>query len=124
MEIYTIEITLPLKAKTPWRRVIEVQDDTPFFELHYFIQTMVKFDNDHLYEFHIAKTPGRNTQRIDDGKMLNEVYPLVGTKVFYLFDFGDCWLFQFKKLRKKAEKLPRVKYPRVVESEGRNPKQY
>lgn len=85
---------------------------------------MVKFDNGHLYEFHTAKTPGRNTQRIDDGKMLNEVYPLVGTKVFYLFDFDDCWLFQFKKLRKKVEKMPRVKYPRVVESEGRNPKQY
>lgn len=124
LEIYTIEITLPLNAKTPWRRVIEVEDDTPFFELHYFIQTMVKFDNAHLYEFHIAKTPGRNTSRIDDGKMLNEVYPLVGSKVFYLFDFGDYWLFQFKKLRKKAEKQPRVKYPRVVESEGRNPRQY
>ena len=124
MEIYTIEITLPFKAKAPWRRVIEVEEDTPFFELHYFIQNMVKFDNDHVYEFHIAKTPMRNTQRIDDGKMLNEVYPLVGSKVFYLFDYGDCWLFQFKKLRKKTERKPRAKYPRVVESEGRNPRQY
>ncbi|RVT42814.1 hypothetical protein EMM73_17880 [Rheinheimera sediminis] len=124
MEIYTLEITLPFKAKKPWRRVIEVAEDTPLFELHYFIQMMVKFDNDHLYEFHIAKTPGRNTQPIDDEQMLNEVYPLHRSKLFYLFDFGDCWLFQFKKLRKKAEKQPRVKYPRVVESEGRNPRQY
>lgn len=75
-------------------------------------------------KLHIAKTPGRNTRRVDDGKMLNEVCPLVGSKLFYLFDFGDCWLFQFKKLRKKAEKEPGVKYPRVIESEGRNPRQY
>jgi hypothetical protein len=49
---------------------------------------------------------------------------LVGYKIYYLFDFGDSWLFQIKKSRKKLQNENGVKYPRVVKSAGVNPEQY
>jgi hypothetical protein len=45
---------------------------------------------------------------------LNEIYPIPGFKLYYLFDFGDSWLFQIKKSRKRLSEDSKVKYPRVA----------
>ena len=46
-------------------------------------------------------------------------------KLFYLFDFGDSWLFKISKSRKKEfEPVKGIKYPRVVKEEGEKPEQY
>ena len=52
---------------------------------------------------------------------LNEVYPLSGMKLYYLFDFGDDWLFQIKKSRKENLEKKDTKYPVLIESSGVNP---
>ena len=45
--------------------------------------------------------------------------------LYYLFDFGDQWVFQINKTRHKDKAPePGATYPRVVESKGKNPIQY
>ena len=48
-----------------------------------------------------------------------------GKKVFYMFDYGDSWLFQLTKSRKKPHAAEAgITYPRVVSEEGTKPDQY
>ena len=121
-------------------QIIEIDSDDDLLNLHYAIQKAVAFDNDHLFEFFAGRNPGNralpigdkpNWDTFDPVKVycrvhLKDVWPLPeGMKLFYLFDFGDKWLFQITKTRRK-DKEPEtgVKYPRVVESKGENPEQY
>ena len=137
-EIYTLTVELEsgLYAETPWKRVIEIPESTELYDLHLYIQKIVNFDNDHLFEFFVGRN-WRNRKRVfgdeDEfgfeereslGTSLNEVYPLKGMKLFYHFDFGDSWMFTIKRGRKKKHAEKRVEYPRVIESEGENPEQY
>ncbi len=57
---------------------------------------------------------------------LEQVFPLPkNMKLYYHFDFGDDWRFEIRKARTKPkEPEARVKYPRVIESIGRNPREY
>ena len=92
--------------------------------MHKYIQKIVKFDDDHLYEFYVGRNPRNRSGSVPKSTVLNEIYPLIGHKIYYLFDYGDSWLFQIKKLRKKLEEDKKVKYPRLVKSIGANPEQY
>ena len=137
-EIYTLTIELEsgLYAKAPWRRVIEISESTNLYDLHLYIQKIINFGNDHLFEFFIGRNR-RNRNRVfgDEDEFgfeeresldtaLNELYPLKGMKLFYHFDFGDSWRFTIKKGRKKKYVEKAIEYPRVIESEGKNPEQY
>jgi hypothetical protein len=137
-EIYTLTIELESGryAKAPWKRVIEIPETTDLYDLHLYIQSIINFDNDHLFEF-FAGRHWRNRKRVfgDEDEFgfeeregldtpLNEVYPLKGLKLFYHFDFGDSWIFTIKKGRKKKHVEQGVEYPRLIESEGENPEQY
>jgi hypothetical protein len=84
----------------------------------------VDFDDDHLYEFYIGKTPRNKYSTVSKSMKLNEIYPIPGFKLYYLFDFGDSWLFQIKKSRKRLSEDSKVKYPRVAKLQGLNPEQY
>ena len=54
---------------------LEVKETMTFESLHEFIQEVVEFDNDHLYEFYIGKTPRKRLQTLSGDIRLNEVYP-------------------------------------------------
>ena len=91
MEIYTLTLSFPNEEnEEPWSRTIEVKEDFTLQKLHKYVQKIIDFDDDHLYEF----------------------------------DFGDCWLFQIKKSRKKKTVEKQKKYPVLIESKGSNPEQY
>ena len=125
MEIYKLEISLPYDDEDNlWLREIEVRENFTLRQLHRYIQKIVNFDDDHLYEFYIGKNPRNRSQKIPKKAQLNQIYPITGYKLYYLFDFGDCWLFQIKKSRKRLVEDSAVKYPRVVKSFGENPEQY
>ena len=138
---------LTLKVTCVWgryltadcERVIEMDSEDSLLSLHYAIQDAVKFDADHPFEFmagrHIrnrkvvfAKDAYSWDEEVDiyENTTLAQVYPLpAGLKLFYHFDFGDDWYFEVRKLQKRAfEAEPGVKYPRVIERVGKNPKQY
>lgn len=125
MEIFTLEISFPYdESDQPWTRVIEVKEDFTLRQLHKYIQKIVGFDDDHLYEFYVGKNPKNRSSSVPKSAKLNDIYPLAGYKIYYLFDFGDSWLFQVRKSRKRLAEDSRVKYPRVVQSAGVNPEQY
>lgn len=125
MKIFTLEISFPYSEDDEsWSKVVEVREDFTFRQLHKYIQKLVEFDDDHLYEFYIGKSPRSRLSIVPKNAKLNEIYPLTGYKIYYLFDFGDSWLFQIKKSRKKLEEDNQEKYPRLVKSIGINPEQY
>ena len=125
MEIYTLIISFPYdEDEIPWSRTIEVKENFTLQQLHHCIQDIVEFDNDHLYEFYVGRNPRNRMESIPKRTKLNEVYPLSGLKLYYLFDFGDDWLFQIKKSRKKKLEKKNTKYPVLIESSGANPEQY
>ena len=125
MVIYTLELSFPHDENDePWVREVEVKESFTLEQLHNYIQEIVEFDNDHMYEFCIGKSPRNRSEQISIGKKLNEIYPLTGYKLYYLFDFGDEWLFQIKKSRKRVPLDSSVSYPRIIKSTGVNPEQY
>ena len=124
-----------------WIRIIEIDSETSLYDLHLFIQKIVDFDNDHLFEF-FAGRHNRNRKIEFAGDsweqgyenafseyeelILEQVFPLPKyLKLFYHFDFGDDWYFKITRTRKKPfEPIKGVKYPRVIEKIGPNPQQY
>ncbi len=128
-----VELLLGLYAEEECIRVFEMDSSSTLSDLHIAIQDAVEFDNDHLFMFYIASTY-RNRDRItfdmENGNVydvtLEDIFPLPqGMKLFYLFDFGDEWLFKISKSRKKPQEPKKgVKYPRIIKSIGENPPQY
>jgi len=74
----------------------------------------------------------RDRLRFDEesGKIYNttleSLYPLEkGRKLYYLFDYGDHWLFKITKSRKSPQKPEAgIKYPRLLSEVGKAPVQY
>jgi hypothetical protein len=125
MEVYTLTISFPYdEDDIPWSRTIEVKEDCTLQNLHKYIQKIVDFDDDHLYEFYVGKNSRNRAYTVPKKTKLNEIYPLTGYKIYYHFDFGDNWLFEIKKSRKKKQEVSKQKYPVLIESSGVNPEQY
>jgi hypothetical protein len=137
-EIYTLSIELVRSrfASCEWTRKVEIPADTIVDDLHYLIQDTINFDDEHGYEFYIGNSPTSGkivfaepddwdeTEFRSIDTEIKDIYPLGKLKLYYLFDWGDNWLFQIKKDRQIEEAEPRAKYPRVIEAIGRNPLQY
>jgi hypothetical protein len=132
---WTLKVTLRfgIYSEGECVRVIEIDSSATLADLHLAIQRAVDFDNDHLFEFYCARTErSRDRDRFDDEngelftRTLDTLFPLPkDRKLFYLFDYGDSWLFSIARTRKAAhEPVAGVKYPRLVESVGDNPDQY
>ena len=119
-------------------RVIEIEEGASLLDLHPAIQDSVRFGYDHMFEFSAGRNHRHRKLVFTDGDdweveaetmgdaTLEKVFPLPKRlKLYYHFDFGDDWYFEIRKSRKKpVPPVPRVKYPRVVERIGPNPKQY
>ena len=115
-----------------WECMVEVPNDYSLYDLHGVIQQAVGFNNDHLFEFAIGRNYNpRSTIVIgcdDDGidEKIDSILPKIkGKKLFYMFDYGDSWLFQISKSRKKSFKAnPKIQYPRLTIEIGVKPEQY
>ena len=120
-------------ALTRWHAVLEVDSSTTLDRLHVAIQDAVKFDDDHMFEFFIARTV-RSSDRIhfdmEDGNLdstrVADLLPLPkDRKLFYLFDYGDEWVFRVSTTRRQPfEPEKGIKYPRLIEEVGDRPEQY
>lgn len=124
-EIYTLKISFAENdPELLWYRTIEVPEDFTFSKLHEYIQEVIQFDNDLLYEFYSGKSQGNKLYKISNNALLSDIFPLDGLKLYYLFDFGDNWLFKIIKTRKKQYLTSEITIPRIVKSIGENPDQY
>lgn len=120
-------------AEGPWQGVLEIDEQSSLDALHLAIQDAVGFENDHLYEFFIARTPNSRDRMVVDYEndaihdlALEDIFPLGnGRKLFYMFDYGDSWLFSVSRGRKKAwVPVSGVRYPRLTGETGAKPEQY
>ena len=134
--IYTITVTCVcgISLESECVRVIEVESSISLEDLHFEILHSVGFDDDHLYDFFLANSPrgGRDVivERDDYGEadystaLIDSVFPTGRKRLYYLFDYGDNWLFEVRKTRGEKEKDSKSIYPRVVDKRGPNPEQY
>lgn len=128
-----IKLLFGLYTKDDWEGTLEVDESATLLDLHDAIQHALQFDNDHMYEFYVARTP-RSGARVhfddENGRLydteIGTLYPLPAKKnLFYLFDYGDSWLFKISKSRHApAEPVPHVEYPRLIHVKGTRPEQY
>jgi len=125
--ILTIKIT-----QHEWSCTVEIEDSTSLEDLHYFIQSAVGFNDDHLYEFFVSNSErSRNRDLLstyeDSGSVsLKEALPVpAGKKLFYLFDYGDDWLFRIALTRKAPFRaVSGIEYPNQTHESGERPIQY
>jgi len=131
--ILKVELLFGAYIEELWEGTIEIDSLSTLEDLHFALQDVLNFDNDHMYEFYVSRTEkSHNRIRYDDENglvysvTLENLYPLEkNKKLFYLFDYGDNWLFKIAKSRKKAqEPMQDIKYPRLVEEVGIKPEQY
>lgn len=111
-----------------WTATLEIEGSDTLEDLHLAIQDAVDFDNDHLYEFYIARTlRSRDRIRYDNEEVtLDSIFPLAtGKKLFYLFDYGNSWYFQIGSGRKRPfPAVVGIQYPRIIAESGTKPQQY
>ena len=133
--ITTLKVTLVrgLYCEEDWTANIELDEASTLAELHDAIQMAVGFDNDHSFSFFLSRTDRSRTREYfnDDDESIDtmtvkDMFPLPEKQSwFYLFDWGDDWVFKISKTRKSLQPaLPRVKYPRVESESGIKPVQY
>jgi len=131
--ILKVELYFGAYAEEPWQGDFEIEATATLEDLHFAINRDIDFDNDHMYMFYISRTE-RSRDRItfDEeneeiyNRTLESLYPLKkGMKLFYLFDYGDNWLFRITKSRKKpCNPIEGLMYPRLLKSIGTIPEQY
>ena len=126
-------VTLKCKLGSLWSVEIEFSDLSTLDQVHDAIQFAVEFDDDHLYEFFVARSERSRPQRryqCDDPSIsctrLRDVFPLPSKhNLYYLFDYGDCWIFRISRSRKKPQTpAAGTNYPQVVNESGEKPMQY
>jgi hypothetical protein len=68
--------------------------------MHHIIQTVMGWENRHLYEFTINNIRFADSRLVDEdlgdvtdvkSVPLEDVFPKTGTTAIYLYDFGDGW---------------------------------
>ena len=131
--ILKVELYFGAYAEEPWEGDFEIETTDTLEDLHFAINKAINFDDDHMYEFYISRTvSSRNKIRFDDeneeiyDRTIESLYPLKkGMKLFYLFDYGDSWLFKITKSRKRpCMPIEGIEYPKLLKSTGTIPEQY
>ncbi|WP_084456915.1 IS1096 element passenger TnpR family protein [Desulfogranum mediterraneum] len=133
--IWTIKVVLwsGFCDEISWEAKIAIDSSSTLDELHFAIQEYVQFGNDHLYEFYTSRNERshKRTRYSEENELVYEttlemLYPLKkGNSLFYLFDYGDLWIFKIAKTRKKPfDPVVGVGYPILIEESGNKPIQY
>jgi hypothetical protein len=121
-------------------RDIEIDSGKSLYDLAEGIVGAFDFDFDHAFGFyskltgHYFDSPSKYELFADleggesDAKSVKrtkvaQAFPDVGSKMLFLFDYGDEWRFQVA-LTALGEKAPKVRYPRMLSSTGEAPPQY
>ena len=121
-------------------RDIEVAGTASLYALAQAIVRSFDFDFDHAFGFYsklkgnIYDSPVRYELFVDIGEgegdarsvkrtRIIKAFPSVGTKMRFLFDYGDDWEFLVELVKRKP-KEPKVKLPRLLISAGKAPAQY
>ncbi|MDO5582002.1 MAG: plasmid pRiA4b ORF-3 family protein, partial [Planctomycetia bacterium] len=108
---YLLKITLVDSKPCIWRRVA-APSDTSLRELHYVIQTVMAWENDHPHVFYLGKNPLAepsvpfSSDSEEDDLILEDILPLKNRKkpLTYVYDFGDDWIHEITLEDKNYQK--------------------
>jgi Plasmid pRiA4b ORF-3-like protein len=81
------------------------------------------YDSTVRYELFVDIGEGEGDARSVKRTRVIKAFPSVGTKMRFLFDYGDGWEFLVELVKQKP-KEPQVKLPRLLISAGKAPAQY
>ncbi|AEI14439.1 plasmid pRiA4b ORF-3 family protein [Flexistipes sinusarabici DSM 4947] len=96
-------------------------------DLHHIIQDIFEWDDMHLHEF--IKNKQRYNPRPDSFHgdiastqvLLSEIFKRKGSKIKYMYDFGDSWLLEISLL--KTHKNMEKTYPVCIDAYGTSPRE-
>lgn len=125
-EIYQLKVTLIGTDPPVWRRLL-VPADMTLAQLHTVLQVAMGWEGEHMHEFSAS---GRRigmpnpeddfmgmTPLEDERKArLSGAFNRVGSKITYLYDFGDDWTHALV-LEKRLPFDPNIRYPVCVEGQ-------
>ena len=104
MPTYTFKIDL-INTEPLVSRTIKVSSETTLYLMHHIIQTVMGWENRHLYEFSINNLRFADSRLVDEDfgditdvkkDLLEDVFPKTGATAIYLYDFGDGWKHQLE----------------------------
>lgn len=104
MPTYTFKIDL-INTEPLVSRTIKVSSETSLYLMHHIIQTVMGWENRHLYEFTINNIRFTDSRLVDEDfgditdvktVLLEDVFPKTGATAIYLYDFGDGWKHQIE----------------------------
>lgn len=120
-------------------RDIEIESGASLYALAEAITNAFKFDFDHAFGFfsrltgHVYDSPVRYELFADSDTggeshsvkrtTVARAFPRVGSKMLFLFDYGDEWRFLVEAIGRN-EAAPEGFYTRVVATAGKAPRQY
>ena len=118
-------------------RDIEIDSGKSLYDLAEGIVGAFDFDLDHAFGFYSKLTGYYHNSPIkyelfadleggesDAGSVkrtkVAQAFPDVGSKMLFLFDYGDQWQFKVEVIG-LGEKVPKARYPKVIKSVGTAP---
>ena len=119
-------------------RDIEIQSSKKLYDLASAIIAAFGFDFDHAFGFYsllkgnVLRSPikyelfadmGESDARSVKRSRIVDAFPEVGSKMTFLFDYGDNWQFRVELIGQGIKERG-VKYPRVCKTVGQAPEQY
>ena len=120
-------------------RDIEIDSGKSLYDLAEGIVGAFDFDLDHAFGFYskltghyfdspskyelVADLEGESDAKSVKRTKVAQAFPDVGSKMLFLFDYGDQWEFKVEVIG-LGEKVPKARYPKVIKSVGTAPPQY
>ena len=119
-------------------RDFEILSAKTLYDLASAIVQLFEFDFDHAFGFYskltgrIFDSPikyelfadmGESNARSVKRALIIDAFPKVGTKMTFLYDYGDNWQFQIEAIGQNR-KVRGVRYPRLLKAIGTAPEQY
>ena len=120
-------------------RDIEIESSKSLYDLAAAIVRAFDFNLDHAFGFfsnldgYIFDSPvryelfadldGDSESRSVKRTTVTQAFPELGSKMQFLFDYGDSWQFQVEVIG-LGEKVPKARYPKILKTVGKAPPQY
>jgi Plasmid pRiA4b ORF-3-like protein len=119
-------------------RELEILSAKKLYDLARAIVRFYEFDFDHAFGFYGKLTgnffdsPDKYELFADMGESeagsvkrtrIVDAFPAIGTKMLFLFDYGDEWHFRVEVIG-QSQTQPSMKYPRLLKAIGTAPEQY
>jgi hypothetical protein len=133
-------ITLRVSLDPKIYREIEISGEANLYKLAEVINNVFGFDFDHAFGFYdnlnntyrskefyelftdMGEDPNERAKSVKKSKVA-DVFVKEGKKMAFLFDYGDEWIFEVKRIPGRTQDAPKA-FWKMIKSEGDAPEQY